>query len=202
MLLTISTTHAPATDLGYLLHKNPSRAQSVELSFGRAHVFYPEASAERCTVAMALDVDPVGLVRGRRGPEGDGGLRHHPGQLASPDDGERGGTVLTWRGHDGEPIEGARDLSSRPCPGRSRSAARDRLSERSLAVTGQELGTRTRGPHIPRYRRLRLRGGRVESLASREVIPAARLQRLRHAIIVQDHAARLRHPSNRVNRTP
>src|SRR5215218_6005723 len=74
MLLTISTTHQPATDLGYLLHKNPSRAQSLELSFGRAHVLYPEASAARCTAAMLLDVDPVGLVRGRRGPGGEGGL--------------------------------------------------------------------------------------------------------------------------------
>ncbi len=74
MLLTISTTHAPATDLGYLLHKNPDRPQSVELSFGRAHVFYPEASADRCTAVLAVDVDPVGLVRGRRGPAGDGGL--------------------------------------------------------------------------------------------------------------------------------
>ena len=74
MLLTITTTFAPATDLGYLLHKNPARAQSYELSFGQAHVFYPEASAERCTAALLLDVDPVGLVRGRRGPEGDGGL--------------------------------------------------------------------------------------------------------------------------------
>jgi len=74
MLLTISTTHVPATDLGYLLHKNPARAQTFDLSFGNAFVFYPEASAERCTVALAIDVDPVGLVRGRRGPEGDGGL--------------------------------------------------------------------------------------------------------------------------------
>src|SRR5215218_9618874 len=74
MLLTISTTHQPATDLGYLLHKNPARPQSLELAFGRAHVFYPEASAERCTAALTIDIDPVGLVRGRRGPEGDGGL--------------------------------------------------------------------------------------------------------------------------------
>jgi 3' terminal RNA ribose 2'-O-methyltransferase Hen1 len=74
MLLTISTTHRPATDLGYLLHKNPARAQSIDLSFGTAHVLYPEASLERCTAALLLDVDPVGLVRGRRGPEGDGGL--------------------------------------------------------------------------------------------------------------------------------
>lgn len=74
MLLTISTTHSPATDLGYLLHKNPARAQSFELSFGQAHVVYPEASSDRCTAALVLDVDPVGLVRGRRGPDGDGGL--------------------------------------------------------------------------------------------------------------------------------
>src|SRR5215207_2733444 len=74
MLLTITTTHQPATDLGYLLHKNPARAQRFALSFGAAYVVYPEASAERCTVALVLDVDPVGLVRGRRGPEGNGGL--------------------------------------------------------------------------------------------------------------------------------
>ena len=74
MLLTISTTHYPATDLGYLLHKNPARAQTIELSFGHAHVFYPHAEADHCTAAVLLDVDPVHLVRGRRGPEGEGGL--------------------------------------------------------------------------------------------------------------------------------
>ena len=68
MLLTITTTHRPATDLGYLLHKHPARVQSFELSFGKAHVFYPEATDERCTAALLLDVDPVGLVRGRPGP--------------------------------------------------------------------------------------------------------------------------------------
>lgn len=51
MLLTITTTYRPATDLGYLLRKNPARAQSFELSFGKAQVFYPEASDERCTAA-------------------------------------------------------------------------------------------------------------------------------------------------------
>jgi 3' terminal RNA ribose 2'-O-methyltransferase Hen1 len=66
VLLTISTTHRPATDLGWLLHKHPERAQSFSLPFGKARVFYPEASEERCTVALMLDVDPVGLVR--RGP--------------------------------------------------------------------------------------------------------------------------------------
>jgi 3' terminal RNA ribose 2'-O-methyltransferase Hen1 len=73
MLLTITATHPPATDLGYLLHKNPARVQSFPLSFGQAHVFYPEARPERCTAALLLDVDPVGLVRDRRGPAGEGG---------------------------------------------------------------------------------------------------------------------------------
>ncbi len=72
MLLTITTTHQPATDLGYLLRKNPARVQSFSQSFGTAHVFYPEATAERCTAALLLEVDPVGLVRNRRGPAGNG----------------------------------------------------------------------------------------------------------------------------------
>jgi 3' terminal RNA ribose 2'-O-methyltransferase Hen1 len=72
MLLTITTTHSPATDLGYLLHKNPARVQSFPLSFGQAHVFYPEAAAERCTAALLLDVDPVGLVRRAHAGSGEG----------------------------------------------------------------------------------------------------------------------------------
>ena len=63
MLLTITTTHQPATDLGYLLHKHPERFQSFDLSCGRAFVFYPEASPERCTAALMLDIDPIKLVR-------------------------------------------------------------------------------------------------------------------------------------------
>ncbi len=73
MLLTITNTAEPATDLGYLLHKNPARAQSFPLSFGQAHVFYTETARERCTAALLLDVDPVGLVRDRRGPAGEAG---------------------------------------------------------------------------------------------------------------------------------
>ena len=74
MLLTLTTTHNPATDLGYLLHKNPAKLHSFELSFGKAHVFYPEATSERCTAALLLDVDPVGLVRGKRGQHEGGTL--------------------------------------------------------------------------------------------------------------------------------
>src|SRR5438477_9877683 len=66
MLLTISTTHRPANDLGYLLHKHPDRFQSFGLSFGKAHVYYPEVGAERCTACLLLDVDSVGMVRGKK----------------------------------------------------------------------------------------------------------------------------------------
>ncbi len=65
MLLTITTTHQPANDLGYLLHKHTERLQSFDLSFGKAHVYYPEVGAERCTACLLLDVDPVGMVRGK-----------------------------------------------------------------------------------------------------------------------------------------
>lgn len=66
MLLSITTDHQPATDLGFLLHKHPRRLQSFPLAFGRAHVFYPEVGDERCTACLLLDVDPIGMVRGRR----------------------------------------------------------------------------------------------------------------------------------------
>ncbi|HZC64787.1 MAG TPA: 3' terminal RNA ribose 2'-O-methyltransferase Hen1 [Streptosporangiaceae bacterium] len=74
MLLTITLTDPPATDLGYLLHKHPDRMQSFDVSAGQAHVFYPEAGEQRCTAALLLEIDPIGLVRGHRrtgagGPE-------------------------------------------------------------------------------------------------------------------------------------
>lgn len=72
MLLTITTTHRPATDLGYLLVKNPSRRQSFPLAFGQGHVFYPVAREDRCTAALLLDLDCVELVRGSRGSNRDG----------------------------------------------------------------------------------------------------------------------------------
>jgi 3' terminal RNA ribose 2'-O-methyltransferase Hen1 len=64
VLLTITTTRRPATDLGFLLHKHPGRAQAFRVASGTAHVFYPEATGERCTAALLLEVDPVALVRG------------------------------------------------------------------------------------------------------------------------------------------
>lgn len=75
MFLTISTTGStavPATDLGFLLHKHPDKAQTFSTSYGDAHVFYPEASAERTTAALLLEVDPPALVRRGR-TKGRGG---------------------------------------------------------------------------------------------------------------------------------
>ena len=69
MLLTITTTHRPATDLGFLLMKHPDNVHSIELSFGSATLFYPEASEERCTAAITLEVDPIELVRGKGSTE-------------------------------------------------------------------------------------------------------------------------------------
>ena len=77
MLFTITTTYNPATDLGFVLHKNPARCQAFDLSLGKAYVFYPEATAQRCTAALLLDVDPVGMVRKKAGWFGRGPLAQY-----------------------------------------------------------------------------------------------------------------------------
>ena len=181
MLLTITTTHTPATDLGYLLHKNPARVQSFPLSFGKAHVFYPEATAERCTAALLLDVDPVGLVRrphgGRRG---DGaaleqyvndrpyvglvvpqrghrpGLRQRPGR-AQPGPAGAGGAAL--------PLEAT--LAVLPCRGGEASCAG--CSSRS-ATRSRRRGTR--------WTSSSRRGGRAATSPS----PCARLAPLQRLL--------------------
>jgi 3' terminal RNA ribose 2'-O-methyltransferase Hen1 len=66
LLATISYSGPNATDLGYLLYKHPAKVQTFDMSVGHAHVFYPEATDERCTAAVLLEVDPIGLVRNRR----------------------------------------------------------------------------------------------------------------------------------------
>ena len=73
MLLTITYEGQNTQDLGYLLHKNPERAQQFELSYGKAYVFYPEVSSERTTAALLLDIDPLDLARGKAGSR-EGGL--------------------------------------------------------------------------------------------------------------------------------
>jgi 3' terminal RNA ribose 2'-O-methyltransferase Hen1 len=76
VFLTLATdlagVDAPASDFGFLLHKNPARPQGIEITGGTAHVFYPEATNDRCTAAVLLEIDPIALVRSGRGkaPEG------------------------------------------------------------------------------------------------------------------------------------
>ncbi|MGF3023257.1 3' terminal RNA ribose 2'-O-methyltransferase Hen1 [Methylobacterium aquaticum] len=70
MFLSVATTHRPATDLGFLLHKNPHRTQDLDLGFGRAVMLYPEATEARCEFVLTLDIDPIALVRGSAGGEG------------------------------------------------------------------------------------------------------------------------------------
>jgi 3' terminal RNA ribose 2'-O-methyltransferase Hen1 len=72
MILNISTTYKPATDLGYLLHKHPDKFQTLELSVGKAHIFYPEKSEAKTTISVLLDIDPIDMVRGARNLGGDG----------------------------------------------------------------------------------------------------------------------------------
>ena len=73
MLLTITYEGTNTQELGYLLHKNPERAQQFELSYGKAYVFYPEVSDTKTTAALLLDIDPLDLARGKAGSK-DGGL--------------------------------------------------------------------------------------------------------------------------------
>lgn len=76
MFLTIGTdlagVGAPASDFGFLLHKNPARPQAIDVTGGSAHVFYPEATGERCTAAVLLEIDPIGLVKAGRGKAAEG----------------------------------------------------------------------------------------------------------------------------------
>jgi 3' terminal RNA ribose 2'-O-methyltransferase Hen1 len=64
VLITITNTGDQATDLGFLLHKNPSNLHSAEIPFGKVHVFYSRADPAQCTACVLLDLDPVELVRG------------------------------------------------------------------------------------------------------------------------------------------
>lgn len=162
MLLTISTTHRPATDLGYLLHKNPARAQAFKLAFGEAHVFYTEATGERCTAALLLDIDPLGLVRG-------------PGAMLSDYVNDRAyvsssflcvaiarvfGTALSGRAKERPELAATRipleaSLAAVPCRGG------DEIVERLFGPLGYEVDAG--GDAEARYRNVRLRSTRTLS---------------------------------------
>lgn len=77
MFLSITTTQHPATNLGYLLHKHPDKVQTFSTAGGKAHVFFPEASDDRCTAILLLDIDPVELVRTLKVPGQSRVLQHY-----------------------------------------------------------------------------------------------------------------------------
>ena len=72
MLLTVATTHEPATDLGYLLVKHPDRVHEFDVPTGTTYVCFPEATPQRCTAALVLEVDPARLGGGVRRGQPDG----------------------------------------------------------------------------------------------------------------------------------
>ena len=68
VLLTISTTHRPGDGPGLPAAQAPRPGAGVRpVLRHRDACFYPEATDERCTAALLLEVDPVRLARGRRG---------------------------------------------------------------------------------------------------------------------------------------
>lgn len=69
MLLSLTTTARPATDLGYLLGKNPARSHAFDLPHGRATVYFPEATEDRCTAVLQVELDAAAAARAARGDE-------------------------------------------------------------------------------------------------------------------------------------
>lgn len=168
MILTITSEHVPATDLGYLLHKNPARFHSVELSFGRANVFFPEGSEQRCTAALFVEVDSVELVRGRKGRAGlDQYVTDRPyaaSSFLSVAIGRVFGTALTGRSkHRPELAESALPLSvsiaAVPCRG-GEPILRRLFEPLGYAVSAQSLALDEKFPEWgeSRYFRVEISG--------------------------------------------
>lgn len=71
MLFTLTCEGPDATDLSWLLRKRPDRAQTFDLPYGRAYVFFPEYSPEKCSVCLAIDVDAESLNKIRENRDGE-----------------------------------------------------------------------------------------------------------------------------------
>jgi len=54
MLLTISTTHRPATELAGMLGQHPDAVRAATFPFGHALLCFPQADERRCSVAIML----------------------------------------------------------------------------------------------------------------------------------------------------
>jgi len=144
MLLTITNKTTPAGELGYLLHKHPARCQTFSLAFGQAHVFYPEAADTRCSASLLLDVDPIGMVRNRRGLSGQ---RHTLDQYVN----DRPYVASSFLCRYNVDQRGATPLSVRT-PVSRRLAARfsGRRGYRSFSRTAMKIGRNDSCVHIAR----------------------------------------------------
>jgi 3' terminal RNA ribose 2'-O-methyltransferase Hen1 len=197
VLLTITTTHRPADELGYLLGKHPDRVHRVELGFGGATVVFPEVGPRRCTAALIVDVDPVGLVRRATGAGGsapDGvSLGQHvndrpyaASSLLSVGIGRTLGSALHGRCRDRP------ELATTPIPMELAVPAvrdADQLAERLFAPLGWDV---SRTPVGPVHAALRLTGiHRLADALSHLYVLLPVLDDSKHYPVGEDEAAKL-----------
>lgn len=204
MLLTISTTHRPATDLGFLLMKHPDNVHVTELALGRATIFYPEAGEERCTAALTVEVDPVELVRGKGSGAGlqDQYVNDRPyaaSSLLSVAMGRALNTAMSGRSkHRQELADSVIPLEARvvPLPARAGGAA---LIERLFAPLGYQVDCTpiAMDPAHPEwgdspYVELRLSGSaRVADLLNHLFVLVPVLDNKKHYYIGEDEVEKL-----------
>jgi hypothetical protein len=127
---------------GFLLHKHPEHVHEREFPSGAPWSSTPEASEDARTLALLLDVDPVGLVRGRGGSDGaeDQHVNDRPYVASSL----MSVVLARWldrrsagQRKSGRPAPPPLPLESRSPP--SRAAAATRFLRRSLRALGYEV---------------------------------------------------------------
>lgn len=59
-----------ARDLGFLLHKHPDHLHERDIAAGKVSIFYTQVDDALTTAVLYLDIDPVGLVRGKNQSDG------------------------------------------------------------------------------------------------------------------------------------
>ena len=177
MLLTITTTHSPATDLGYLLHKHPSGVQSFDLTFGQGPRLLPGGAEERCTAACCWTSTRLAWSAGK-GPKATrrlGPVRQRPPvrRLVVPQRGDRPGLRLR-----------ARRAAARTGPELAETAIPLRPVSPVAAVRGR------RGVAAPAVRAAGLRGRGRRASARRAVPGVGRQPLLRRRPRSDEPAAR------------
>ena len=170
VLLTVTTTHRPATDLGYLLVKHPDRVHSFDVPTGTAHVLYPEATEDRCTAALLLDVDPQRLVRARRSPAAVGAGVVHAGPVRQRPP-VRGVQPAGRRPGEGVPQRPARRVEGPARAGRAR-RSRWRSRCRCCAGTGRAADRAVRAARLDGHRHADPAGRRAGGPSARRRQPA------------------------------